>query len=396
MPPERYYAQHPEWYSLIDGKRVVGNHVGQLCLTNDEMRKELTRNALEWIRRNPNAQMISISQNDWLGPCQCTKCQALVEKEGSEAGPMLHFVNAVAAEIEKKYPSFMVDTLAYQYSRKTPLYVRPHDNVIIRLCSIEADFSRPLDSEYNASFRDDVKSWSKIVDNIYVWDYTTNLHNFLFPHPNIHVLGPNMRFFADHNVKGMFAQGNGYSIGGDFFALKAWLLGHLMWNPYVDSDKLIEEFIQGYYSKAGPYISKYINLIRKAYELDKSSLGCYSKNIKFMKLKDMNDATGLFSEALKAVGRDKQLLTRVCRARLPIDHLWLARYHEFKAEASLTNQPFLGPDDSAAALDDFRKATNELGAQYYGEARRTANYFYKIKAKLDLPPLELPSGVRSK
>jgi len=81
LPPEKYFEDHPEWYSLIDGRRV---HEGaQLCLTNEEMRKELTAQALEWVRNSHDAGMISISQNDCWGPCQCDECKAVVEEEGA-------------------------------------------------------------------------------------------------------------------------------------------------------------------------------------------------------------------------------------------------------------------------------------------------------------------------
>ena len=53
LPPDQYFAKHPEWYSLVNGQRTCKG--AQLCLTNDEMRKELTRVALEWIHQNPNA-----------------------------------------------------------------------------------------------------------------------------------------------------------------------------------------------------------------------------------------------------------------------------------------------------------------------------------------------------
>ena len=53
LPPEQYFAKHPEWYSEIGGKRT---HEGaQLCVTNEEARKELTRNALGVLRKDPGA-----------------------------------------------------------------------------------------------------------------------------------------------------------------------------------------------------------------------------------------------------------------------------------------------------------------------------------------------------
>ena len=37
-----------------------------------------------------------------------------------------------------------------------------------------------------------------------MWDYITNWTNFFKPHPNLRVLGPNLRFFAGHKVRGVF------------------------------------------------------------------------------------------------------------------------------------------------------------------------------------------------
>ena len=104
--------------------------------------------------------------------------------------------------------------------------------MIVRLCSIEADFARPLDSEANRAFRDDMNGWRQIAPRLYVWDYITNFSNSLWPHPNLQVLAPNLRYFAGSKVGGVFEQGDAYSNGtGDFVQLRAWLVAHLMWEP---------------------------------------------------------------------------------------------------------------------------------------------------------------------
>ena len=95
VPPERYFADHPEYYSEINGARVGPDH-SQLCLTNPDVLRIATQTVRQWIKESPNASIISVSQNDWHNYCQCEKCSALAEKEGSQAGPLLHFVNAIA------------------------------------------------------------------------------------------------------------------------------------------------------------------------------------------------------------------------------------------------------------------------------------------------------------
>ncbi len=98
LPVAQYFDKHPEWYSLIQGERKKEH--SQLCLTNEEMRRELVRVVKERIRQNPRATMISVSQNDWHGYCECETCQALDEQEGTHAGTLIHFINAVAEEVD--------------------------------------------------------------------------------------------------------------------------------------------------------------------------------------------------------------------------------------------------------------------------------------------------------
>ena len=140
LPPDTYFAAHPEWYSEIGGKRTFDR--AQLCLTNEEMRAEFVKNALEWIRKDPTSGIISISQNDCGGACACAKCAALQEQEGAASGPIIHFVNAVAEAIEQEFPDMLIETLAYSYTRHAPKHVKPRENVLIRLCSIECSFAQ--------------------------------------------------------------------------------------------------------------------------------------------------------------------------------------------------------------------------------------------------------------
>ncbi len=78
IPPSKYFKEHPEWFAQVKGKRQPNS---QLCLSNEEMRKELVKNALGWIKENPSAGMISISQNDTFGPCECDECKKIVAEE---------------------------------------------------------------------------------------------------------------------------------------------------------------------------------------------------------------------------------------------------------------------------------------------------------------------------
>ena len=85
------------------------------------------------------------------------------EEEGSHAGTNVRFVNAVAERVAKVYPQKVIETLAYQYTRRPPAKTRLRDNVMPCLCSIECDCSRPISTglcEETVRFRDDIEGWN--------------------------------------------------------------------------------------------------------------------------------------------------------------------------------------------------------------------------------------------
>lgn len=360
IPPDKYFKDHPEWFSEIKGKRTYDH--AQLCLTNEEMRQELVKNLKQRLRNNPSATIASVSQNDWHGNCQCSNCAAIEKEEESPAGLMLRFVNAVAEDIEKDFPNVAISTLAYQYTRKPPKLTKPRHNVIVQLCSIECSFSKPLEDERNKAFRDDIVGWSKICDRLYIWDYTTNFRHYVMPHPNLRVLGPNVKFFVDHNVKGIFEQGAYQSYGSEMAELRAWVLAKLLWNPALDGQKLIDEFIQGYYGPAAPYIKAYLNVTHDAVEASGDWLGCFSEHTaKFLSFEMLSKGWGHLTAAEAAVQNDPNLLLRVQVAQLPVMYTFMMRWNEMCEKAAAAGAAWPMPEsiqDTFARFLEVAKKKN--------------------------------------
>jgi hypothetical protein len=328
VPPEKLFAIHPEWYSLIDGKRTTQD--AQLCTTNPELRDYVVEQVRTQLRANPRARIVSVSQNDCFRPCQCPVCRAQVAKEGSESALVLDLANYVAGKIEKEFPRVAVDTLAYQWSRHPPKTMRPRNNVIVRLCSIECNFAYPLSAPQNASFGDDIRGWNKLTDRLYVWDYCTNFANYLQPHPDYFTLGPTLAWFSKNGVKGVFEEGDYQSNGGDMAELKAWLIAQMLWDPKQDPDKLIDEFLNGYYGPAAaPFIRQYLELMAGEAKAVNLTFALGTKT-PFLRYEVMNKAVQLLDRAQDVSGGDfKQ---RALQVYLCATYVWLARWEEFKAE----------------------------------------------------------------
>ena len=263
--PENYFDEHPEYFAEIDGVRL--REKTQLCLTNTEVLSIVTKNVLEYIKQNPDVNIVSVSQNDNENYCRCENCRKVDEEEGSQSGNIVRFVNAVAEAVEKEYPDIAIDTFAYAYSRKSPKFVKPRKNVIVRLCNIERCFLHPVTErcptwpktrtgEEDCTFADELIKWGRLTDRIYIWDYYVNFIHYPLPHPILHVFKPNLTFYKQNGVRGVFEQGSLCSDNSYFAELKAYLLSRLLWNPDIDDKVVIDEFFAGVYKSAAPVMKR--------------------------------------------------------------------------------------------------------------------------------------------
>ena len=126
IPVEKYFEEHPEWFSEINGRRIKD---GQLCLSNPEVLEELCRNLAMEMEKKPEATYWSVSNNDNMNNCQCAQCHRLDSLYGAPSGTLLYFINQVAA----RFPDKQISTLAYQYTRKAPeRWIVPEPNEIGR------------------------------------------------------------------------------------------------------------------------------------------------------------------------------------------------------------------------------------------------------------------------
>ncbi|HEX5025320.1 MAG TPA: DUF4838 domain-containing protein, partial [Agriterribacter sp.] len=319
MPPSEFFDKHPEYYSLIDGKRI--HERAQLCLSNSDVLKIITERIKKQMHDNPQYLIYSVSQNDWYNPCQCDKCQSIVKKEGSESGPMIWFVNQVAKSVEKEFPGKYIGTLAYQYTRTPPKNLRPRNNVVIRLCPIEACVAHSLENcPQNQSFLKDLKTWSSISPHLYIWDYVVNFAHYIMPYPNFQVLQPNIKTFQQNKAIGIMEQAAYQSRGGEFSEMKAYLIARLLWNPDCNVENIINDFMYGYYGRSGEYIHDYFNLLlSRITPATHIHIGLKPDDVIFSE-EFVNQATKLFENAIIVADND-EIKQRVEMATLPLLYL---------------------------------------------------------------------------
>ena len=387
VPLEKYGKTHPEYYSMINGKRRTDRRT-QLCLTNPDVLEIVTHQLDSLFKAHPDRDMVSVSQNDGNHSyCRCPECQKIMDREGAPSGPYIRFMNQLA----QRFPDKQISTLSYLFSVDPPKHIKPLPNVNLMLCNIDCHRQVPLDQcASGMQFVRPLEKWGSMTGNIFLWDYGINFHNYLSPFPNFHIMADNMKLFLKNNVSTYFHQLNG-TRGSDFAELRTWLIAKLMWNPEQNTDALILHFLNGYYGQASaPYIYQYIKLMEGALLGSKATLWIFDTPISFkntmLNPQLLRRYNALFDQA-EAAATDSASLARIQRSRLSL------RYSELEIAKTY---PDYDVQDLTRKLDKFIDDCHRFNVTMLSERRLMTdayNEFYRNRY-LKVKPGNLARGAK--
>lgn len=353
--PENLMEKHPEYFALYQDRRQ-GGKFGQLCLTNQSLRREfltrLKRRILEDEARARKTgksipKIYDVSPNDVGFSCECPACLALNRREGGESGTLIAFVNELAGEIGKFRPDLLLSTTAYTNTLQPPKTLRPASNVMIRFCYTPSCMALPLHAPSNLYYLENVRKWNSLSRELYVWIYGITYQVHGYPFPNEQFMADDIRTFYDNGIRYIFFEHEDSHIG-DMYAMKVWLEAKLAENPRADGKKLMKTFLDGYYGEeAGKWIGKARRLIAEAAEKECRSMGIMAgiHAFHFLTFDVINNCHSFFDQAEKCSAGDPVKLQRISEARLSLDRFTLAAiqrlYREFrKSQKSSAEFPF--------------------------------------------------------
>lgn len=338
LSPSIYFKQHPEYFSLVNGKRKAM----QLCLTNPDVLKIVGDKLRDLMADEPEMDIWSVSQNDDIGACECGNCTALNQKYQSYQGSLLTFVNQLA----ERFPDKKIATMAYTFSRKPPVGIKLLKNVIIFFSTIDINRAKPVQTDPRSTFfRKEFEAWSALTSSVYVWDYVVQFSNYFSPFPNLNILKPNFDYISGFKPAGLFIQGS-VEVPGELAGLRSYILAKLLWNPKSDAEKIKEEFLDAYYGIAAPHIKNYLDLIHLNAGKSWKRMDIYDNPVipfnTYLKKSDLLDYEAILDSALRVTVHDDVLLKRVEILTLPIHF------------AILQQAKFYGIDDSGVFSVDGR------------------------------------------
>jgi hypothetical protein len=252
------------------------------------------------------------------------------------------------------------------------------------LCTIELNRSLTIEEDPSSrQFLRDIVDWGRLSRNLYLWDYTVNFNHHVAPFPNLHVLQPNIRFFVRNGAFQHFQQSN-TGPGHEFSELKHYLLARLLWNPDVDRDAVVKEFVGGYYGAAGPWIEKYIAGLRDALAQSGARLDIYEPPVShrdgYLSSGQVARYSEWFDQAEAAVRADPVVLERVKTARLPLQYavLEIGKNDMFGLRGFYLEQGqrFVPRPEMHRLLEDFFRTSDRNGVHTLSESGLTPRQYY--------------------
>lgn len=385
MPLDIYYDSHKDWYAPDKS---------QLCLTNDEMRKEFSKNVIQLIKDNPKSTYISLGQEDVNKFCTCSNCKTEVAKY-KESGVTIRFTNKVAKDVQDyidKYEpgrEFYLSTFAYQKTQNAPVdankkpldeSVKPASNVRIMIAPIYACNSHHYYDTCNADINSLFADWNVVAQGqIYTWIYNKIFSNYFIPFNNYSTLVDNYNILHNIGTKFVYHQGNKETEAGGMQELKSYVEAKLMWDNSQSPDKLAEDFIEHYYKDAAPYYEEYYKLVRYSYamwELD--GLHCYNSTSKAEAIADtkywtrdlVDQFNELFLKMFESIEKFKttdeeyyeKMNLRIQKEYLTVRYFYLLFYFDEFSYA-----------DGKVMLDEFEYYCKKVGISVWREMYLTTS-----------------------
>ncbi|HPM79860.1 MAG TPA: DUF4838 domain-containing protein [Candidatus Anammoximicrobium sp.] len=278
MPPEKYFEAHPEWYPLLNGKRVASQTTtGQLCVTAPGLADAFSANVIRLFDADPAARLVSISPNDGYGWCECPDCteldrklcgarttkQGLASEKPFQGDRLFWFANQVAERVGRKHPDRKLLVLAYVNYAEPPDTIRPAPGVVPFVCHYApADYSRPVadpTSEANRQFNDLVQRWIAVSPEVMIYSYVSKSMWWRLPRPVLEPFAADVKHYYHLGIRRYYCQStlSDWPLDGPLY----YVIARLLWDPDADPQAAAQEWIDGMFGPAARPMSDFYQAV---------------------------------------------------------------------------------------------------------------------------------------
>lgn len=270
--PASLFAEHPEYFPMIDGKRTNQGEI-QVCTTNPDVIRLTIEAARKAFDSDPNLVAFSISNNDCGGFCTCPDCVKVRGTEGNpNANAMLTYANAVAIELRKTHPAARVVFLAYWYTFWAPDPALKAAPGVVVMQVNEGCHAHALDDptcERNVRYSANFEKWAATGAEMAIYEWyipgcSDKRWNAL-PWVSGETALRNLRWWKQRGMKWITYESQA---GMSAPLPQAWPLylvaARGMWQPELRAADILRESCQQLFGPAAPYMLAYYRELERA------------------------------------------------------------------------------------------------------------------------------------
>ncbi|MFH0964899.1 MAG: DUF4838 domain-containing protein, partial [Planctomycetota bacterium] len=266
LPADKYGKSHPEYYPLVNGKRLVPEAKypsplawnWQPCYSNEEVRHIYIAEALRFFDEHPEVPSYEMGLDDAEVFCQCDVCRALdgdvdAFAERNFSNRYYWFLKQVADGVAQTRPDRSIGTLVYAQTRTLPDNMdRLPDNVFAYLADTRTHAAEWWNKDVKNTEQAHRREWARRVGHLGRYEYYGL--DWWMPRYYPHLLDEEIKFDRDLGFGSEYAE---------IYALRThlapmlWAVTRLYWDATLDMDDLLDTFFSGMFAEAAQPMKRY-------------------------------------------------------------------------------------------------------------------------------------------
>ena len=259
IPVDPYHKTHPEYFSLIKGKRLVEG-AGQYCISNSKVQELIYKDLLKWVDRG--YETVDLGQPDGFRACQCEDCHNLFDTGDDWGEKLWIFHRNLAERLLKDRPDNRVMMMSYILTATPPKSFKsfPKNTRIMLTGTNEADIAPWREVDVPGGF------------DGYVYNWTPNLTSRYTPMRTPAFVEKQVKRLVENNIHSLYRDGAGalYGLEGPVY----YIMGRMFDDAEnLEASNLMEEFNNAAFDEVAPQMKQFYDRLYHSIELYSQYLG---------------------------------------------------------------------------------------------------------------------------
>lgn len=261
--PEEFFDEHPEYFTLKDGERRVGDRL-QRCLSNPAVFKLVSEYALDWVNADPN-NIFRLDWHDSLNSwCECDDCVEMgtVDRRFKPTNLFHRFFSSVADYVLEQNPEARLDVMFYTDSAAAPddPEIRYEGKNVRGIYCTSYPYTRCYahalsdpSCRANRVMTENLKAVLEICPRIYTFEYL-NVANVQYV-PVWKTTAQDIKYLYDMGVEGYMDIVHAHKWRPRWLSL--YIGARLHWDTGLEEHELREDAYRKYYGAAASAMTEY-------------------------------------------------------------------------------------------------------------------------------------------